>query len=33
MENQVVNNTPRIGEKAPDFDAITTRGPLKMPEY
>lgn len=33
MENQVLSNMPRIGEKAPDFDAITTTGPLKLSEY
>ncbi len=33
MENQVVGNMPRIGEKAPDFNAITTTGPLKLSEY
>lgn len=33
MENQVVSNMPRIGEKAPDFDGITTTGPLKLSEY
>lgn len=33
MENQVVSNMPRIGEKAPDFNAITTTGPLKLSEY
>jgi peroxiredoxin (alkyl hydroperoxide reductase subunit C) len=33
MENQMLSNMPRIGEKAPDFDAITTTGPLKLSEY
>ncbi|WP_222845728.1 peroxiredoxin [Flavilitoribacter nigricans] len=32
-ENQTVGNMPRIGEKAPDFTAITTTGPLKLSEY
>lgn len=33
MENQVESKMPRIGEKAPDFTAITTTGPLKLSEY
>lgn len=28
-----VSNMPRIGDKAPDFDAITTTGPLKFSDY
>lgn len=34
MENNVVMNPmPRIGDKAPDFQAITTTGPMKFSEY
>ncbi|MEZ4992276.1 MAG: peroxiredoxin [Saprospiraceae bacterium] len=34
MESQVVGNEmPRIGDKAPDFEALTTTGPLKLSEY
>lgn len=34
MENNVVlNPMPRIGDKAPDFQAITTTGPMKFSEY
>lgn len=32
MENQI-NTMPRIGDMAPDFDAITTIGQLKFSEY
>lgn len=32
MENQI-NTMPRIGDMAPDFDAITTTGQLKFSEY
>ena len=28
-----VSNMPRIGDRAPDFDAITTTGPLKFSDY
>lgn len=31
METQY--SMPRIGDKAPDFDSITTHGPLKFSEY
>jgi peroxiredoxin (alkyl hydroperoxide reductase subunit C) len=34
MEDQVaVNYMPRIGEKAPDFEAITTVGTIRFSEY
>jgi len=33
MEDQMVNSMPRIGDKAPDFTAITTAGTLKLSEY
>lgn len=36
MESQgqvVANDMPRIGDKAPDFEALTTTGPLKLSEY
>lgn len=33
MENTVINNMPRIGDKAPDFEALTTAGTLKLSEY
>jgi peroxiredoxin (alkyl hydroperoxide reductase subunit C) len=33
MENTVINNMPRIGDKAPDFEALTTAGMLKLSEY
>lgn len=33
MENQAINVMPRIGDKAPDFEAITTTGKLKFSEY
>ncbi len=34
MENNVVvNSMPRIGDKAPDFTAVTTTGPLHFSEY
>ncbi|TXB68291.1 peroxiredoxin [Phaeodactylibacter luteus] len=34
MENAtVINQMPRIGEPAPDFEAVTTTGPLKLSEY
>lgn len=31
MENTI--HMPRIGDQAPDFEAITTQGPLKFSEY
>jgi peroxiredoxin (alkyl hydroperoxide reductase subunit C) len=33
MENGTSFNMPRIGDKAPDFQASTTTGPLKFSEY
>lgn len=33
MENTMMNAMPRIGDKAPDFDAVTTTGPLKFSDY
>ena len=33
MEDQVINLMPRIGDKAPDFEAVTTIGNLKFSEY
>ena len=33
MDNQVINSMPRIGDIAPDFDAVTTTGNLKFSEY
>lgn len=33
MENQELNVMPRIGDMAPDFDAVTTMGKIKFSEY
>jgi peroxiredoxin (alkyl hydroperoxide reductase subunit C) len=33
MDTQVINSIPRIGDMAPDFDAVTTTGNLKFSEY
>jgi peroxiredoxin (alkyl hydroperoxide reductase subunit C) len=33
MENQTMNTMPRIGDKAPDFEAVTTIGNLKFSDY
>ena len=33
MEAQILHQMPRIGEKAPDFQAVTTTGNLKFSEY
>lgn len=30
---QELNSMPRIGDIAPDFEAITTKGPIKMSEF
>ncbi len=31
--SQELNSMPRIGDIAPDFEAITTKGPIKMSEF
>lgn len=33
MEQQTIYSMPRIGDKAPDFEAVTTYGPLKFSDY
>jgi peroxiredoxin (alkyl hydroperoxide reductase subunit C) len=33
MENEVMNTMPRIGDMAPDFQAITTKGNIKFSDY
>lgn len=33
MENEVLNVMPRIGDTAPDFEAVTTKGKIKFSEY
>jgi peroxiredoxin (alkyl hydroperoxide reductase subunit C) len=33
MENNTIISMPRIGDKAPDFTAVTTQGPIKFSEY
>jgi peroxiredoxin (alkyl hydroperoxide reductase subunit C) len=33
MEEQVKFQMPRIGEPAPDFEALTTAGPMKFSDY
>jgi len=33
MENQPINNIPRIGDNAPDFEVLTTTGKIKFSEY
>jgi peroxiredoxin (alkyl hydroperoxide reductase subunit C) len=33
MENLVLNTMPRIGDFAPDFDAVTTTGNIRFSEY
>lgn len=33
MESQIINPMPRIGDYAPDFEAVTTTGNLKFSEY
>lgn len=32
-QNQVVYSMPRIGDTAPDFEAVTTKGKIKFSEY
>ncbi len=33
MENEIINQMPRIGDQAPDFTAVTTTGKLTFSEY
>jgi len=34
MENaETINQMPRIGDAAPDFEAVTTTGPLRLSDY
>lgn len=33
MENEVVNVMPRIGDLAPDFEAVTTKGKIKFSDF
>jgi peroxiredoxin (alkyl hydroperoxide reductase subunit C) len=33
MSEQAYTGIPRIGDKAPDFDAVTTEGPLKFSDW
>lgn len=33
MENEIINQMPRIGDQAPDFTAVTTIGKLTFSEY
>lgn len=33
MENQEIRTMPRIGDPAPDFEAVTTTGTLKFSDY
>ncbi len=33
MEQEVISMMPRIGDKAPDFKAITTAGPITFSDY
>jgi peroxiredoxin (alkyl hydroperoxide reductase subunit C) len=33
MENEVVNTMPRIGDMAPDFEAVTTKGKIKFSDF
>jgi len=33
MENQLINGIPRIGDEAPDFEAVTTIGNIKFSDY
>lgn len=32
MENLNTTPLPRIGDKAPSFEAVTTQGPIRFPE-
>jgi peroxiredoxin (alkyl hydroperoxide reductase subunit C) len=33
QENEMIYPMPRIGDQAPDFEAVTTKGPIKMSTY
>ncbi len=33
MEEQITHMMPRIGDTAPDFEAMTTQGPIKFSEF
>ena len=33
MENEVMNTMPRIGDMAPDFEAVTTKGKIKFSDF
>lgn len=33
MENEAMNNMPRIGDMAPDFEAVTTKGTIKFSDF
>ena len=33
MEQQELYSMPRIGDKAPDFEALTTTGKMKFSDY
>lgn len=33
IESQQVTSMPRIGDKAPDFEAVTTKGKIKLSEF
>ena len=33
MEEKVINIMPRIGDKAPDFEAVTTKGKIKFSDF
>jgi peroxiredoxin (alkyl hydroperoxide reductase subunit C) len=33
MENTIMNTMPRIGDMAPDFDALTTTGQIQFSDY
>jgi len=33
ITTQEMYSMPRIGDTAPDFEAVTTKGPIKMSEF
>jgi peroxiredoxin (alkyl hydroperoxide reductase subunit C) len=33
LSEQVINTIPRIGDQAPDFEAVTTTGKIRLSEY